>query len=123
LAIDRTAYNTLNASVIVAYNNVEIKFEGDGNITNLDPYGYFYDVGSNYYAVPQPGVVPTSAKLTVTTKQPGATAVIVITLDSNKQLTGTVTVNGKVVGTIKPDPKTGALLVTYVDGSFETVAL
>ena len=122
LSVDRTAYAALKASIVVAYDNVEIKLEGDGKLTNLDNYGIFY--GSVYYGYnPQPGVQPTGIKLTVTVKKNGKTAEVMITLDDKRALVGTVKVDGSVVGTIKPDPKTGALLVTYVDGSFETVGL
>ena len=117
LSDDRTAYAALKASIVVAYDNVEIKLEGDGKLTNLDTYGIFY--GSGYYG--QPGVQPAGVKLTVTVKKNGKTAEVMITLDDKRALVGTVKIDGSVVGTIKPDPKTGALLVTYVDGSFETV--
>ena len=122
LAVDRTAYSGLSASVIVAYNNVEIKLAGDGTLTNHDIFGNYYGAGhSPYGTAPQPGVTVNSAKLTVTVKTDGVTAKVVIEPDANNALVGSVTVNGAVVGTIKPDPKTRTILVTYIDGSFETV--
>lgn len=100
LAFDRTAYLAITGSVTVAYANVTIKLE-DG-----------LNAGKE-----------TGLKLTLMATKDGKTTVVAIQPDTTDKtkLTGIVTVNGNKVGTIKPGMNNKALIVTYNDGTFETV--
>ncbi len=99
-AFDRTAYDGFTGSITIAYGNVTIKLE-DGF----------------------QGTTETGLKLTLTVKKEGKTAVVGIEFDAaaQNQPAGIVTVNGNKIGTIKPALNGQGLIVTYNDGSFETV--
>ena len=99
-AFDRTAYDGFTGSITVAYGNVTIKLE-DGIKAKKE----------------------TGLKLTLTVTKDGKTTVVAIEPDTTDKtkLTGIVTVNGNKVGTIKPAMSGQALIVTYNDGTFETV--
>lgn len=100
LAFDRTAYLAMTGSITIAYGNVTIKLE-DG-----------LNAGKE-----------TGLKLTLMATKDGKTTVVAIQPDTSDKtkLTGIVTVNGNKVGTIKPGMNNQALIVTYNDGTFETV--
>jgi len=99
-ALDRTAYTGLTGSITIEYGHVTIKLEDGLNAGN-----------------------ETGLKLTLTATKDGKTTVVAIEPDvtDKTKSTGIVTVNGNKVGTIKPAMNGQALIVTYSDGTFETV--
>lgn len=99
--IDRTGAAALTGTITIAYNDVNIAIGASANdVTDA--------VDANLVVTDTSGSAP--ARLTIYPD-----------INNEDELAGSVVVNGNIIGAISEDIAPGTLIVTYIDGSFESV--